>query len=156
MADVLSVLGEAHEQGIVHRDLKPENIMIARSPEDPAADLVKVLDFGIAKIMDPDAHRPSVEPEDPDAPPPSSFGRTALTMMGTIVGTPEYMSPEQSRGGTIDARSDLYACGVLLYHLVTGQVPFSADLPFETAMLHVTAAPKKPSAITPSIHPGLE
>jgi eukaryotic-like serine/threonine-protein kinase len=156
MADVLSVLEAAHQQGIVHRDLKPENIMIARSTDDSGLDKIKVLDFGIAKILEPDLKRQSAEPPDPDEPPPSSFGRTALTMMGTIVGTPEYMSPEQSRGGAIDARSDLYACGVLLYHLVTGKVPFLAELPFETAMLHVTATPERPSTITPAIHPGLE
>ena len=156
MADVLSVLEAAHREGIVHRDLKPENIMIARSTDDSGLDRVKVLDFGIAKILEPDVKRKSTETPDPDAPPPSSLGRSALTMMGTIVGTPEYMSPEQSRGGTIDARSDLYSCGVLLYHLVTGKVPFLAELPFETAMLHITATPERPSAITPGIHPGLE
>ena len=156
MADVLSVLEAAHQQGIVHRDLKPENIMIARSTDDSGLDQIKVLDFGIAKILEPDGKRKSTEPPEPDEPPPSSFGSTALTMMGTIVGTPEYMSPEQSRGGIIDARSDLYACGVLLYHLVTGKVPFLAELPFETAMLHVTAIPERPSVHTPAIHPGLE
>jgi eukaryotic-like serine/threonine-protein kinase len=153
MAEVLSALSFAHEQGIVHRDLKPENIMVVRNPADPSVERVKVLDFGIAKILEPDVRTKSLSP---DAPPPSSLGRTALTMMGTIVGTPEYMSPEQSRGGTIDARSDVYACGVLLYHLVTGQVPFRAELPFETAMLHITATPEKPSKHTPAIHPGLE
>jgi serine/threonine-protein kinase len=158
MADVLSVLEAAHQEGIVHRDLKPENIMIARSTDDSGLDRVKVLDFGIAKILEPDARSARAErPDlDPDAPPPSSLGRSALTMMGTIVGTPEYMSPEQSRGGAIDARSDLYSCGVLLYHLVTGKVPFLAELPFETAMLHITATPERPSALTPGIHPGLE
>ena len=156
MADVLSVLDAAHREGIVRRDLKPENIMIERSTDDSGIDRVKVLDFGIAKILEPDVKRKSAEPPDPDGPPPSSFGRSALTMMGTIVGTPEYMSPEQSRGGAIDARSDLYSCGVLLYHLVTGKVPFTAELPFETAMLHVTATPEKPSAILEGIHPGLE
>jgi serine/threonine-protein kinase len=156
MADVLSVLDAAHEQGIVHRDLKPENIMVARSTDDSGLDRVKVLDFGIAKILEPDRRSSKVDLNDPDDPPPSSFGRSKLTMMGTIVGTPEYMSPEQSRGGEIDGRSDLYACGVLLYHLVTGKVPFLAELPFETAMLHVTATPEPPSAITPAIHPGLE
>jgi serine/threonine-protein kinase len=156
MADVLSVLDAAHQEGIVHRDLKPENIMVERATDDSGLDRVKVLDFGIAKILEPDVKRKSTEPADPDEPPPSSFGRSALTMMGTIVGTPEYMSPEQSRGGAIDARSDLYSCGVLLYHLVTGKVPFLADLPFETAMLHITATPEKPSAVIPGIHPGLE
>ena len=156
MADVLSVLEAAHREGIVHRDLKPENIMIARSTDDSGLDRVKVLDFGIAKILEPDARSARAERPDPDAAPPSSLGRSALTMMGTIVGTPEYMSPEQSRGGIIDARSDLYSCGVLLYHLVTGKVPFLAELPFETAMLHITATPERPSAVTPGIHRGLE
>jgi serine/threonine-protein kinase len=154
IGEVLSALSMAHEQGIVHRDLKPENIMIVRPPDRPTTELVKVLDFGIAKIVNPDLHLP--KDRSPDDPPPSSMGRTALTMMGTIVGTPEYMSPEQSRGGVIDARSDVYACGVLLFHLVTGKVPFQAALPFETAMLHVTTAPPKPSSIVPKIHPGLE
>ena len=154
MAEVLSALAMAHEQGIVHRDLKPENIMVVRPPDRPTTELVKVVDFGIAKIITPDLTVP--KPRSPDDPPPSSMGRTALTMMGTIVGTPEYMSPEQSRGGVIDARSDVYACGVLLFHLVTGQVPFQAELPIETAMLHVTTPPPRPSSIVPRIHPGLE
>ena len=154
IGEVLSALSMAHEQGIVHRDLKPENIMIVRPPDRPTTELVKVLDFGIAKIVNPDLHLPKAQ--SPDEPPPSSMGRTALTMMGTIVGTPEYMSPEQSRGGVIDARSDVYACGVLLFHLVTGKVPFQASLPFETAMLHVTTPPPRPSSIVAKIHPGLE
>jgi serine/threonine protein kinase len=152
MMQVCDALAAAHEQGIVHRDLKPENVMVQRDPEDPGVDRVKVLDFGIAKILERDRRAKA----GPDEPPPSSLGKSALTVMGTIVGTPEYMSPEQSRGGEIDARSDVYACGVLLYLLVTGRVPFLAELPIETAMLHVTTAPPPPRSIVPAIHPKLE
>jgi len=148
LIQVCDALSAAHEQGIVHRDLKPENVMVIADPVDPRREQVKVLDFGIAKILDGDA-------SDPDAP-PSSLASSALTRVGVVVGTPAYMSPEQCRGEAIDARSDLYACGVLLFQLVTGKLPFQAESPFDYALKHVREPPPAPSSLVPAIHPGLE
>jgi len=112
-AGVLRSLDEAHARGIVHRDLKPDNIYLARvhgRPED--AEVVKVVDFGIAKIRDGEL----AQGLDPVA-----------TQEGTVFGTPRYMSPEQAQGRSLDGRSDLYAVGVLLFHMLTGQAPFTDD-----------------------------
>ncbi len=145
---VCAALEAAHRRGVVHRDLKPENVMLVRDPDDPGADLVKVLDFGIAKLMERDRAAD-------DAPP--SRTESAITLVGTVVGTPEYMSPEQARGvPPVDARSDVYACGVLLYQLVTGKLPFRGDSPIEVILQHIERAPERPSAIEPSLHAGLE
>jgi eukaryotic-like serine/threonine-protein kinase len=153
VTQICSALTAAHAHGIVHRDLKPENVMIVSDPAHPGADLVKVLDFGIAKILE----RERREDEEPtsrpvDSAPPSS----ALTMVGALVGTPEYMSPEQSRGMPIDARSDIYACGVLLFHIVTGKQPFTGQAAIDVLMQHSDKAPPAPSSILPGIHAGLE
>jgi serine/threonine protein kinase len=121
-------LDEAHSKGVVHRDLKPENIMIYSDREGEES--VKVLDFGIAKILQQDG-KDSV---------------TQLTMVGTVCGTPEYMSPEQARGKDMDGRSDLYALGVLLYQLVTGTVPFDGDSPIEIVTQHLTSPVPDPAA----------
>jgi serine/threonine-protein kinase len=110
---VLRSLDEAHARGIVHRDLKPDNIYLARvhgRPED--AEVVKVVDFGIAKIRDGE-HGQGLDP--------------VATQEGTVFGTPRYMSPEQAQGRSLDGRSDLYAVGVLLFHMLTGQPPFTDD-----------------------------
>jgi len=146
LADVADVLVVAHEHGIVHRDLKPENIMLLGDGDDPADERVKVLDFGIAKILESDA--------------PSSDGSptsmtNALTVVGTVVGTPAYMSPEQCRGDPIDHRSDLYTCGILLYQLVVGRLPFAADNAMDYAVKHVRTPPTPPAEIVLGIHPGL-
>src|SRR5262245_10743843 len=101
-------LRAAHGNGIIHRDMKPENVYLVQ--REGRADFVKVLDFGIAKIISPD----------------ESAG-PALTQTGTIFGTPEYMSPEQAQGSTPDHRVDVYAVGCIMYHMLTGQVPFTAD-----------------------------
>jgi len=112
---VLAALGRAHAMGIIHRDLKPENIVVGDRPGEP--DFVKVLDFGIAKIQ--------------DAP-----GRD-ITRPDLVCGTPEYMSPEQAMGREADARSDLYAVGVLLYQGLTGALPFEGRSPLEVLQKQV-------------------
>jgi serine/threonine-protein kinase len=139
MVQVCSALAEAHAQNIIHRDLKPENIMVEDRRDQK--DFVKVLDFGIAKIQDP-----------------SEEGSRALTQQGMVCGTPEYMSPEQARGENLDARSDIYAVGVLMFQLVTGDLPFKAETALGIVTKHITEAPPSPRAVRPEvgIPPGVE
>jgi len=127
---VAESLVEAHSQGIVHRDLKPENIFLATTPEGD--DLVKVLDFGIARAQ-------------------SLAGATHMTNTGSIVGTPAYLSPEVIIGQKADERADVYALGIVLYELLTGQVPYRAETPMQVLMLHVNAEPTPVEAIVPAV-----
>ncbi|MEX2212432.1 MAG: Stk1 family PASTA domain-containing Ser/Thr kinase [Gaiellaceae bacterium] len=115
---VLAALGHAHKNGIVHRDIKPHNIMV---DEDRR---VKVTDFGIARA-----------------------GASQMTEAGSIVGTAQYLSPEQARGSGVDQRSDLYSVGVVLYELLTGKVPFTGESPVEIAMKHLSETPPPPSEL---------
>ena len=142
-SQALAALAKAHDVGIVHRDLKPENIIVLRGTDDEGnpIDIVKVCDFGIAKLAMP------VEPSHPFAP--------HQTTEGLIVGTPDYMSPEQAKGEDVDGRSDLYSMGVVLYHLLTGKTPFDADTPLGIAVQHVSEEPVLPSMIR-KVHPELE
>src|SRR5262249_15847399 len=140
MAQVCSALAAAHDLGVVHRDLKPENIMLMRDPKDPTVERIKVLDFGIAKMMEADVRPRAALPPDPEVA-PSRLGRTMPTMTAPIVGPPKYMPPEQGRAQPLDARSDVYACGILLYQLVTGKLPFEGETPLETSLLQATAEP---------------
>jgi serine/threonine protein kinase len=151
MIEVADALVAAHDKGIVHRDLKPENIMLLRDLEGGGAERVKVLDFGIAKILEREAPASG-----PDGQPTSSLAMSALTSVGMVVGTPAYMSPEQCRGEPIDPRSDVYACGILLYQLVTGRLPFTGDNAMDLAVKHVRATPPSPRELIPATHPGLE
>jgi serine/threonine-protein kinase len=116
-------LQEAHEQGIVHRDLKPENIFLCQ--QGGIKDYVKVLDFGLAKVTEREM-RP---------------GSMILTQEGMVFGTPEFMSPEQAQGKTLDARSDIYSLAVILYEVLTGKLPFDAKSPMEYIQLHVQKEP---------------
>ena len=129
LAQVAEALGEAHALGIVHRDMKPENIMVeSREGED----VVKVLDFGIAKIAEPTG-RPAL----------------ALTAVGQTLGTLEFMSPEQLRGQPLDGRSDIYALGILAYEMLTGRLPFDeARGPSDIIQFHMQADP--PAALQPA------
>lgn len=132
-AQVLAALAEAHAAGILHRDMKPENVMIESRRDEP--DSVKVLDFGIAKIQ-------RAEGDD-------DRGQAALTKAGLVCGTPGYMSPEQWGGGALDARSDLYAVGVLLYAMLTGKLPIEASTPMALVRKQLTEPPQPPSARRP-------
>lgn len=138
ISQVLSALGDAHGAGVIHRDLKPENIMVEQRRGEP--DFVKVLDFGIAKISDASEEGP------------------ALTRAGFVCGTPEYMSPEQARGASLDARSDLYSVGVILYQLTTGLLPFESDSAVGFATKHLTEEPPPPTRRRPDakVSPGME
>jgi serine/threonine protein kinase len=121
-----AALIEAHGAGIVHRDLKPENIMLTDRHGNP--DYVKVLDFGIAKLHDS-----------------GDSGSPALTQAGTVFGTPRYMSPEQVRGEPVDARSDIYALGIILYEMLCGRHPFEAVTTIDYLMKHVNEPVPLPS-----------
>ncbi len=130
---IAEALRAAHSAGIVHRDLKPENVMLVAKDERP--DLVKVLDFGIAKI--------EVEAAAP---------QPALTRVGTVFGTPEYMSPEQARGELVDARADLYTVGVILFEMLSGVSPFKDDDLVVVLTRHLTADPPPlPADLDPQI-----
>ena len=110
-------------ENIIHRDLKPENIIL--EPVRSGGDFVKVVDFGLAKMR--------VETQAP-----------GITSPGIVCGTPEYMSPEQARGDPLDARSDLYSVGVILYQLLTGRLPFEAESPTQVVLMHLTVPPPDP------------
>jgi serine/threonine-protein kinase len=144
LAQALSALAVAHELGILHRDLKPENIMVLRSTNDDGspADTVKVCDFGIAKIIERD--------EEGDK------SREKLSTGGIVVGTPAYMSPEQARGEALDARSDVYAMGVILYQMLTMRVPFDAPTPLSTLLRLVNEEPAIPSSLSSYVDLKLE
>jgi eukaryotic-like serine/threonine-protein kinase len=136
MMQTCAGLSHAHARGIVHRDIKPENLVVVPGQDDDGQpiELVKVCDFGIA------VHRALASTEE----------------VGVIAGTPEYMSPEQCRGDELDARSDVYSCGVVLYELATGQVPFTAERPQSILNKHQFTAPMSPSVVRPGVDPTLE
>jgi len=147
LVQALGAVARAHALGIVHRDLKPENIMITVGHEDDGPHYhVKVCDFGIAKISEPRAV-PSASPTE---------GQPALTTNGALIGTPEYMSPEQARGDSLDARSDLYSLGIVLYQLLTGRVPFTGESALGVVLKQVIDEPAPPSKLRPGVNPRLE
>ncbi|HEV2780348.1 MAG TPA: Stk1 family PASTA domain-containing Ser/Thr kinase [Actinophytocola sp.] len=130
MADVCAALDFSHRHGIVHRDVKPANVMITRNGA------VKVMDFGIARAV--------------------ADGQAAVTQTAAVIGTAQYLSPEQARGESVDARSDVYAAGCVLYELLTGEPPFTGDSPVAVAYQHVREDPKPPSALNPRVSPALD
>ena len=124
MAQVMAALAAAHDQGIVHRDMKPGNIMVTKRISDGGAEeeFIKICDFGIAKLLPRNDETHDNEP---------------LTLKGAFFGTPAYMSPEQARGDASDARTDIYACGLILWMLLAGQRPFHGDNAMSVAMQQI-------------------
>src|SRR6266542_4160840 len=115
---ILAAVGFAHRHGIVHRDIKPHNVLLAGD------DRVKVTDFGIARS-----------------------GASQMTEVGSIIGTAQYLSPEQARGEAVDQTSDIYSVGVVLYEMLTGTVPYTSETPLEIAMKHLSEVPRPPSEL---------
>ena len=125
VADVSAALDFSHRHGIVHRDIKPANIMMTR------AGAVKVMDFGIARAV--------------------ADGQSSVTATAAVIGTAQYLSPEQARGEAVDARSDVYSTGCVIYELITGAPPFVGDSPVAVAYQHVREDPKPPSTVRPGL-----
>lgn len=142
MVQVCAALARAHDAGVIHRDLKPDNVVLTEGRDDDghATELVKVCDFGIAKIQ-------WGEPGERSA---------TITEAGDITGTPHFMSPEQCQALEMDARSDIYSCGVILYNMVTGDVPFDAPTPVNIMVMHVAHAPKPPREMNPGVSEEME
>ncbi|MCY0998856.1 serine/threonine-protein kinase [Myxococcus sp. MISCRS1] len=134
--EVLAALAAAHGAGVVHRDLKPSNIFMVHQPD--GSRYVKVLDFGLAKRGQ------------------GPTGRTAQTRTDMVVGTPEYMAPEQARGQEVGPMTDLYALGVVTFEMVTGRLPFIGSSPVDLLMKHVEARPPRPSEFVPDLPPALD
>ncbi|GAB7071400.1 Stk1 family PASTA domain-containing Ser/Thr kinase [Mycobacterium hodleri] len=130
IADACQALNYSHQNGIVHRDVKPANIMIDR------AGAVKVMDFGIARALHDDGAK--------------------LTQTSAVIGTAQYLSPEQASGETVDARSDVYSLGCVFYELLTGEPPFVGDTPVSVAYQHVRKDPPPPSRRNPALSPDLD
>ncbi|MFB7662679.1 protein kinase [Kitasatospora sp. NPDC056138] len=129
-AAVLSALEASHDQGLVHRDIKPGNVMVSTKG------VVKVMDFGIARALQSDV--------------------TSMTQTGMVVGTPQYLSPEQALGKSVDARSDLYSVGCMLFELLTGSLPFDGDTAFSIAYKHVQEEPPAPSTLNRAVSPAVD
>ena len=131
---VADALQAAHEKGVVHRDLKPANVILVEQDGDP--DFVKVLDFGIAKLVQGETKQ--------------------LTKTGIVMGTPAYMAPEQASGEKVDARTDVYALGIMLYEMLGGRPPFTGENPTQVLVAHVTRPPEPLRKHNPEVPEGLE
>src|SRR5690625_3504527 len=129
-ADILSALDYSHRSGIIHRDIKPANVMLTPGGQ------VKVMDFGIARAI--------------------ADASSGMTQTASVIGTAQYLSPEQARGETVDARSDIYSTGCLLYELLTGRPPFVGDSPVSVAYQHVREEPQLPSQFNSDVTPAID
>ncbi|GAA3752507.1 Stk1 family PASTA domain-containing Ser/Thr kinase [Plantactinospora mayteni] len=129
-ADVCAALEFSHRHGIIHRDIKPGNVMMTQTGQ------VKVMDFGIARAL--------------------ASGATTMTQTSAVIGTAQYLSPEQARGEAVDARSDVYAAGCVLFELLCGHPPFVGDSPVSVAYQHVREAPPSPSDLNPDVTPPID
>jgi beta-lactam-binding protein with PASTA domain len=129
-ADICSALEFSHRHGIIHRDIKPGNVMLTQNGQ------VKVMDFGIARAL--------------------ASGATTMTQTSAVIGTAQYLSPEQARGEAVDARSDVYATGCVLYELLTGHPPFVGDNPVSVAYQHVREDPRPPSNSNRDVPPDID
>ncbi len=134
---VCGALEAAHRSGVIHRDIKPENIFLAPQPDNSY--FVKVIDFGIAKIVTD-----------------TTKGGPPLTRQGMIIGSPHYLSPEQCTGQELDARSDVYSLGIVLFEMLTGRVPFTALTPVAVALLHANEPPPSVRSLNPDIPEALD
>jgi serine/threonine protein kinase/beta-lactam-binding protein with PASTA domain len=130
IADICAALEFSHRHGIIHRDIKPGNVMITQNGQ------VKVMDFGIARAL--------------------ASGATTMTQTSAVIGTAQYLSPEQARGEAVDARSDVYAAGCVLFELLVGNPPFVGDSPVSVAYQHVREDPKAPSEINHEVSPDVD
>jgi eukaryotic-like serine/threonine-protein kinase len=130
---ILRALGFAHRRGIVHRDIKPHNVLLVQDGPGDGEPRFKVTDFGISRSA-----------------------ASQMTEAGSIVGTAQYLSPEQARGAPVDQRSDIYSVGVVLYELLTGKLPFTGETPLEIAMKHLSEVPTAPSELRPEISADLD
>ena len=135
LLQVCDALIAAHAANVVHRDLKLDNIFLIDNADDPQQPRVKLLDWGIAKIISTDVR---------------------VTVEGQLVGTPQYLSPEQARGGAVSALTDVYSLGVMAYELFLEQLPFEAETSAEIMAMHLRATPPPPSELWPDIPPSLE
>ncbi|MEU8259603.1 Stk1 family PASTA domain-containing Ser/Thr kinase [Micromonospora sp. NPDC048999] len=129
-ADMCAALEFSHRHGIIHRDIKPGNVMLTQTGQ------VKVMDFGIARAL--------------------ASGATTMTQTSAVIGTAQYLSPEQARGEAVDARSDVYAAGCVLFELLCGHPPFVGDSPVSVAYQHVRETPPTPSTINPDVNPAVD
>ncbi|HJZ12387.1 MAG TPA: protein kinase, partial [Acidobacteriota bacterium] len=125
---ICSALDAAHERGVIHRDIKPQNILLESTGD------VKIMDFGIARVID----------------------MKGMTSTGTVMGTPDYMSPEQAQGLQVDLRTDVYSTGVVLFEVFTGKLPFIAESPLAVLNKHIREAVPKPTSVNPHVPPALE
>jgi eukaryotic-like serine/threonine-protein kinase len=135
LLQICGALDAAHAHGVVHRDLKPDNIFVVETRSGP---VVKLVDWGIAKLND------------------TSMSSTAMTRTGALVGTPQYLSPEQARGKVVDERTDLYSLGVIAYELLLEEPPFTADNVADLIAMHLREPVPAPSEVWPDIPPALE
>jgi serine/threonine protein kinase len=136
---IAAALAAAHDKGVVHRDLKPENVLMVPDPETPSGERAKVLDFGIAKVMEPEG------------------GEVLKTTTGAILGTPTYMSPEQCRGvGKVTEKSDVYSLGCMLYQMLAGRPPFVGSGSGDLIAMHIMEQPQQLRELAPGVSPEVE